>query len=111
MSHLLISKPRLDLAVLVLSALPCLAGAAHAQTQAQAATERVPAAPSAVFHSAFEGYQPYSTEKILDWKLANDHTARIGGWREYARQAQQPVTAHPAAAPDPHAAHTRQAKP
>ena len=54
-----------------------LASAAHAQT----------AAPPA---SAFESYKPYTDEHIGNWKTANDTTARIGGWREYARQAQQP---------------------
>lgn len=111
------SKPRLGLALLALSALPLSATFAHAQTR----EDNAPPARSAVFQSAFEGYQPHTSEKILDWKQANDHTARIGGWREYARQAQQPATAtptanaaadsHTAPAPDPHAAHIRQAKP
>ncbi|MDB5890275.1 MAG: hypothetical protein JWP47_1106 [Polaromonas sp.] len=39
------------------------------------------------FRSALDGYQPYSEEKTLDWKLANEQTARIGGWRAYAREA------------------------
>ena len=52
-----------------------LVGAAHAQT----------AAPPA---SAFDRYKPYTDEPIGNWKAANDTTARIGGWREYAKQAQ-----------------------
>lgn len=52
-----------------------LASVAQAQT----------AAPPA---SAFENYKPYTDEPIGNWKTANDTTARIGGWREYARQAQ-----------------------
>lgn len=52
-----------------------LAGAAHAQT---------PALPASVFDS----YKPYTDEPVANWKQANDTTARIGGWREYARQAQ-----------------------
>ncbi|MBC7648425.1 MAG: hypothetical protein H7197_04820 [Vitreoscilla sp.] len=52
-----------------------LASVAHAQT----------AAPPA---SAFESYKPYTDEPIGNWKTADDTTARIGGWREYARQAQ-----------------------
>ena len=56
---------------------PCmlLASAAHAQT----------ATPPA---SAFESYKPYTDEPIGNWKAANDTTAQIGGWREYAKQAQ-----------------------
>lgn len=52
------------------------------------------------FRSAFEGYKPYTEEKILDWKLANDNVGKIGGWREYAREASQPDSAAaPAATP------------
>ena len=64
-----------------------------------------PAAPSSgasalEFRSAFEGYKPYTDEKIIDWKRANDNVGKIGGWREYAREASQPETAAgPAAAP------------
>lgn len=64
-----------------------LAGHAGAQT-------KVPASPAAAtptpFKSAFEGYQAYSDDKMTSWKAANDEVARIGGWREYAKQAQQP---------------------
>ena len=64
-----------------------------------------PAAPSSgasalEFRSAFEGYKPYTDEKIIDWKRANDNVGKIGGWREYAREASQPETATaPAAIP------------
>lgn len=56
-----------------------LASAAHAQTVEPSA------APSA---SAFEGYKPHTDESIGNWKAANEGVARIGGWREYAKQAQ-----------------------
>ena len=52
-----------------------LASAAHAQA---------PALPA----SAFDSYKPYTDEPVANWKQANDTTARIGGWREYAKQAQ-----------------------
>ena len=45
------------------------------------------------FRSAFEGYKPYTEEKTIDWKQANDNVGKIGGWREYAREASQPETA------------------
>ena len=38
--------------------------------------------------SAFDGYAAYSDEPVGNWQAANDNVARIGGWREYARQAQ-----------------------
>lgn len=59
-----------------------------------------PAAP--VFRSAFEGYQPYTEQKMAPWKQANDNVGQIGGWREYAREASQPDTpAGPARATEP----------
>lgn len=65
------------------------------------AAAQIPASPSQVantstassppYQSAFEGYQPYAEEKIANWKSANDTVERVGGWREYAKQAQQPA--------------------
>ena len=40
----------------------------------------------------FEGYQPYTDEKIVNWKEANDDAGRIGGWREYAKEASESQT-------------------
>ena len=66
-----------------------LASASHAQPgpTAPAAT---PAAKSGAGASAFDGYKPYTDEPPGNWKAANENVARIGGWREYAKQAQQP---------------------
>lgn len=68
-----------------------LSGIAAAQTPAPASP--VPdAAPAStlIYRSAFEDYKPYTDDKMTSWKAANDDVARIGGWREYAKQAQQP---------------------
>ena len=81
------------LALLNILAWPVLSAA---QTQA---------APSPLaFKSAFENYQPYTDDKTGNWKQANDTTARIGGWRAYAKEAagSEPVkTAPPNAPPVP----------
>jgi hypothetical protein len=61
----------------------------HAQTATPTPTP-TPATSSTPYPSAFERYKPYTDDSIGNWKAANDTTARIGGWREYARQAQQP---------------------
>lgn len=66
-----------------------------AMAPAAAATQ--PTAP--VFRSAFEGYQPYTEQKMAPWKEANDNVGQIGGWREYAREASQPDPAAEVAAP------------
>jgi hypothetical protein len=65
------------------------ASSAYAQTDSNQSKAQ-PAADGLVpYRSAFEGYQPYSEEKIANWKATNADVASIGGWREYARQAQQ----------------------
>lgn len=90
--------------VAALASTVLLTSVAHAQT----------AAPPA---SAFESYKPYTDEPIGNWKSANDTAARIGGWREYAKQAQgmeskpknmsTPVTKGGETIPEP----TKKAKP
>ena len=75
--------------------------ATQASAQASASTSAAspanliaPASPEQTalpaYHSALEGYQRYTEEKTLNWKDANDATARIGGWRAYAKEASQP---------------------
>ena len=58
-----------------------------------------PVAPA--YRSALEGYQPYTDEKIVNWKEANDNAGRIGGWREYAKEAGEAQTPEDDAKPDP----------
>ena len=72
-----------------------------AQVSAQTSTDS-PAPP--VYRSALEGYQPYTDEKIVNWKEANDNTGRIGGWREYAKEASESQKPEGAVRPDPDAA-------
>ncbi|MDB5931664.1 MAG: hypothetical protein JWR60_3371, partial [Polaromonas sp.] len=77
-------------AVLALLAAPLWLAQASAQTSAPAQPAVFAAAPAAAppgYRSAFEGYRPYTDEKTVNWKEANDTAARIGGWREYAREA------------------------
>ena len=84
------------------------------QASAQASAPEKPIAPAAMadaappaYRSALEGYQPYTDEKIVNWKEANDNAGRIGGWREYAKEARQAQTPDAAAKPDPHAGHAK----
>ena len=48
--------------------------------------------------SAFDGYRAYNDNAVSNWKAANENVARIGGWREYARQAQSEEATPPRAA-------------
>ena len=77
-----------------------LASASHAQpdptasaaaSQASFPAPATPAAKSGAGASAFDGYKPHTDEPISNWKAANENVAQIGGWREYAKQAQQAV--------------------
>jgi hypothetical protein len=71
--------------------------------QAQPAAKLDPLDPKATvpalrYESSFSQYRPLGDEKPVSWREANDTVARIGGWRVYAREAQQPDAA-PAAKP------------
>ena len=80
-----------------------LLAASLGTAQVSAQTSADPPAPPA-YRSAFEGYQPYTDEKIVNWKEANDTAGRIGGWREYAKEASEAQTPDGAVRPDPDAA-------
>jgi hypothetical protein len=80
-------------------ALPSLAFtlllAAQAQAQSPAPTRPDPldpkaAVPSVRYESAFAQFRPLGDGKPVGWREANDAVARIGGWRVYTREAQQP---------------------
>ena len=76
--------------VCLASSLVWLVSAAHAQTAVPSTLPTLPTSPAspASYPSAFADYKPFSDEPIGNWKAANDEVARIGGWREYAKQAQ-----------------------
>lgn len=96
------SNPRAMLVYLAAGLSAALAGAAMGQTPPPATATP---APATEFRSALDSYLPYTDEKIRSWKDANDTTARIGGWRAYAKEAQQGAAPDAASQPDPHAGH------
>lgn len=63
------------------------AATAFAQARPDPADPAV-AVPVATYRSPFAGYRPLGEESVGDWRAANDEVRRIGGWREYAREAQ-----------------------
>lgn len=83
-----------------LSALALLAAASIAQAQSPAgrpgradpldAQARVPAA---AYQSPLTTYRRLGEDKPVAWPEANQTVTRIGGWRTYAREAQQPEPA------------------
>jgi hypothetical protein len=90
-----------------------------AETTRTATTLAAPPAASGLrYESVFARYKSYRDEKTGSWLGANETVDRIGGWRAYAREAQQPAAAAPPvtsataapggpAKPDPHAGHGR----
>ena len=66
--------------------------------------------PALRYLSSFSQYRLLGDEKPVSWRDANDTVTRIGGWRVYAREAQQPDPA-PAAPAASAAVPTDKAKP
>ena len=82
--------------------------AAQAQAQSTTATTRPdpldPKAgvPATRYESSLGQVRRIGDDKPVAWREANEAVARIGGWRVYAREAQQPdapPTTLPAVAP------------
>jgi hypothetical protein len=48
------------------------------------------AVPSSIYRSALSGFRGTRETPLENWKEANDKVARIGGWRVYTREAQEP---------------------
>ena len=72
-----------------------LAFAASAQTPPSTARKADPldasvAVPAVTYESEFSRYRRAGDNKAIPWRESNDTAERIGGWRAYAREAQQP---------------------
>ncbi len=50
------------------------------------------------FESVLSRYKPMTDQKLGSWRDANDTVTRIGGWRTYLKESQQPDAA-PTVAP------------
>jgi uncharacterized protein (DUF3084 family) len=53
--------------------------------------------PPLTYQSSLRMTTRQADDKVITWREANDNVARIGGWRVYAREAQQ--AAPPASSP------------
>ena len=53
--------------------------------------------PTLSYQSSFAAYRRLDDGQLISWRDANDTVSRIGGWRVYAREAQQPDAAAAAA--------------
>lgn len=75
--------PAMRLAMFPLLAVVASAVAAQPAPAPQTAT--LTAVPS--FQSAFDGYQAFGSDKLIDWTVANQAVYQRGGWRAYAEAA------------------------
>jgi hypothetical protein len=82
---------RLGPVALIACSMPAVAGA---PSPLDASAAVVPF----VHESAFVNYRRHVETSPRDWKATNDTVGRIGGWRAYAREANEPAAA-PAAGP------------
>jgi len=97
-----------SLLCLALAAALSAAGLSHAQSAPVRAERADPLdakapVPAATYTSPLTGYRRLGEDRRVDWKEANETVNRIGGWRAYAREAQQPDAAAsaPAASTQP----------
>jgi len=56
--------------------------------------------PQTIYRSSLADYRLLSDEEVGSWKEANDQVGRIGGWRAYAKEAQEPEPAADSMQPD-----------
>ena len=74
------------------------AGLVHAQNAPGRAERSDPLdakapVPAATYASPLAGYRRLGDDKRVSWKDANETVNRIGGWRVYTREAQEPDAA------------------
>lgn len=75
---------------------------AHAQGTASSTARADPLdpqvrVPAASYQSPLANFRRLGDDTPVSWKAANETVNRIGGWRAYAREAQQPDPAASAA--------------
>ena len=94
-------NPLLAAGLVLCVAVPAVAGAQSAATAplSPPSASQTPASQPSAYRSAFEAYKPYTDEATGDWKALNATTAKIGGWRAYAKEARQPQAPDSAAEP------------
>lgn len=89
---------------LALWPLLCLGGLVAAVAPAASAAPPDPSDPAAIvaptaFASPLAAYRPWAPPATKSWREVNDTVARIGGWRVYLREAQQPDPAPATSSP------------
>lgn len=99
------NRPVIRLVPVLLSVVAAAAAAQTAQPSKADPANAAAAVPPVVFRSTFSQYQRYAEQSVGSWKEVNETVNRIGGWRAYTREAQQPEP--PVQAPAPGTAPAR----
>ena len=47
-------------------------------------------APAFAYHSVFSHYQAFNDHSVASWSQTNEQVQKIGGWRAYAKESNQP---------------------
>lgn len=71
--------------------LAAVVAAAASSASAQSASTT----PLIDYRSAFDGYRPWSTEPLRDWREVNDEVGRLGGHAGHLRGSLAPAIARP----------------
>ena len=77
------------LCIAVLGSMAALSVDAQSAPQVFAPTAAAGQAQAPAYRSNFETYRPFADEKVLPWTQTNDTVGERGGWRAYAREAQE----------------------
>lgn len=71
-----------------------LVAGAQAQSVSDKAPPRpAPALPDLSYSSVFTNYQGFADQPVSPWAQVNNTVEKIGGWRNYAKEARQPDAA------------------
>jgi hypothetical protein len=84
----------------------CLSAMAQPATPRPDPLDARAAVPAPDYRSSLAAYRRAGEAPPVGWREANDNVTRIGGWRAYTREAQQPEAAG-SAAHGAHHGHTR----
>ena len=87
------------IAILFAASATAALGLSGASIAAPDPTDEKNTVPPVLFVSPFRDYKPLGEDKQIPWKAANDEVSRIGGWRAYAKQAQDAAAGVSPAAP------------
>lgn len=92
----------------VLGSMAALTASAQSVPQAAGAANPAPQPQAVPYRSTFESYQPFSDQKIIPWRQANETVGKVGGWRAYAKEVHEAAgsgdkaPAGSSASPTPH---------